>query len=101
MTNEEIAILVHEFRALREVIRESTRATTYESMTLCPDSSAGHQALHEAIQGGWEVVAQWREDGVNHMALRRPETALSFTGFCKSCDCLIPAGASYCDECYH
>jgi hypothetical protein len=30
-------------------------------MILCPDTDAGHEALHEAIQDGWEVVCQWRE----------------------------------------
>lgn len=54
--------------------------TEYESMTLCPDTNAGIEALHEAIQDGWEVFCQWQESGlnyqwINHIAMRRPAKA--------------------------
>ena len=57
--------------------------TGFESMILCPDTDAGHEALHDAIQDGWEIYCQWRErifvtiddrarsKFINHIALRR------------------------------
>lgn len=44
----------------------------YESMILCPDSTAGYFALHEAVQDGWEPLLRWANDDVNHILLRRP-----------------------------
>lgn len=44
----------------------------YESMIICPDTDAGYQALHEAVQDGWEPLLHWAEDGSNHIILRRP-----------------------------
>ena len=47
---------------------------SYESMFLCPYGQPGELALHEAIQDGWEPVISWRcEDGIQHIALRRPD----------------------------
>ena len=52
----------------------------YESIVLCPDTDTGHEALHDAIQAGYEVFCQWQEGvwisagrrgHINHIALRR------------------------------
>ena len=52
----------------------------YESIVLCSDTDAGHEALQDAIQAGYEVFCQWQEEEwismgrrgyINHIALRR------------------------------
>ena len=45
----------------------------YESMMIDPDSNAGYQAFHEAIQEGWEPIFHWQDDYGNHFAMRRIE----------------------------
>ena len=51
------------------------RRMEYESMILCPDTAAGYQALHEAVQDGWEPIFHWATgvtSVINHIVLRRP-----------------------------
>lgn len=57
-----------------------------ESMMLCPDSDAGYQALHEAVQDGWMPIFHWSEGAtatpINHIVLRRevPVNCSNFIG---------------------
>jgi hypothetical protein len=47
----------------------------YDCVILAIDTDAGYQALHEYVQGGWEVHFHWRDDHGNHMILRRQRYA--------------------------
>lgn len=62
-------------RAADEIERRTTMAE-YQSMILCPDGNAGYDALHEAVQEGWEVLCQWQETTprgpANLICLRKP-----------------------------